>query len=168
MARKKSIYYVDPVELLEEVKLYKSSGKCSERLGALLLLMARNFSSKGNFAGYTWRADMVSEGVLTVVKYLRSFNPEKSSNAFSYITQILTNAFRLTIINEKKNIHIKNICYYSSLHNPLDEESSYVMKSLDYEKIQNSVPEGTTSQHDINHLWVEQKPSHLQSANLPL
>jgi hypothetical protein len=53
MARKKSIYYVDPHELLEEVKKYKKDGVCSERLGTLLILMAKNFSSKGNYAGYT-------------------------------------------------------------------------------------------------------------------
>ena len=44
--KKKSMYYVSNAELLEEVKLYKLTGVCSERLGSMLLLIARNYSSK--------------------------------------------------------------------------------------------------------------------------
>jgi DNA-directed RNA polymerase specialized sigma subunit len=165
--RKKSIYYVSNAELLEEIKKYKVDGKASERLGNMLLLMARNYVSKGNFAGYTWRQDMVSVGVLTCIKYLRNFNPDKSSNAFSYVTQILGNAFKQTILDEKKVGHIKNICYQSSLTHPLNEESSYMQKSIDYELVQNRVADNSSKQ-EVNHLWVEQPTNSLQISSVPV
>jgi len=154
--KKKSIYYVSNAELLEEVKLYKLTGVCSERLGSMLLLIARNYSSKGNFAGYTWRQDMVSNAVYTCIKYLKNFNPEKSTNAFSYITQIIGNAFKLTINDEKKYGHIKNICYQSSLLNPLEKERCYMQKSIDYESIQNKVMDYKETSKKENYLWVNQ------------
>jgi len=162
--RKRSVNYVDPVELLEEVKNYRSTGVCSNRLGKLLLLMATNFASKGNWSGYTWKQDMISEAVLTCVKYLQNFNPEKSSNAFSYVTQILGNAFKLTIINEKKHIHIKNICHQATMLTPFMEESSYSEKSLDYASIQNRVAEDQiNTKEKPNYLWVEplQQPQNI-------
>lgn len=155
--KKKSIYYVSNVELLEEIKDYKKTGICSERLGHMLILMAKNYSSKGNFAGYTWRQDMVSNAVYTCIKYLHNFNPEKSSNAFSYITQIMGNAFKLTIIEEKKFGHIKNICYESSRIHPLESEGTYIQKSINYESVQEKVPDNQPGHYEKpNHLWVDQ------------
>jgi hypothetical protein len=156
MAKKKSAHYVSNNDLLQEIKLYKSTNVISENLGKMLLLMARNYSSKGNFANYTWRQDMISNAVFTCVKYLKNFNIEKSSNAFSYITQIMSNAFKLTIIDEKKQIHVKNICYKSSLIKPMDQETAYSQKSIDYEDIQNTIYDNKEDIHEPNNLWFDE------------
>jgi hypothetical protein len=80
----------------------------------------------------------------------------------------MSNAFKLTIIKEKQVGHIKNMCYKSSLANPLDEEASYILKSLDYEKIHNRIPVHIENKHEVNHLWIEQAETPLQFSSPPV
>lgn len=107
----KKNFYINNEELLKEVMIYKKDGILTEELGRMLLQIANHYSTKGNFSGYTWRNDMVSDAVLTCIKYLNSFNPDKSKNAFAYITQICKNSFRAYIKSQKKYIETKNMCY---------------------------------------------------------
>jgi len=108
---KKTNYYVTNRDLYDEIVKYKETGIMSQELGKMLLLVANKYSSKGNFAGYTWRQDMVSEAIFTCVKYLKNFNPEKSTNAFAYVTQIIKNSFIVYINEQKKHSKIKDMCY---------------------------------------------------------
>lgn len=110
--------YIDNEKLLEEVVEYKKTGKMSNELGKMVLDIARNFSTVGSFAGYTWTEDMIGEAVLTCVKYLKSFNPDKSNNPFAYITTICKNAFIAYIKSQNKHSKIKDTlyCTYDSLH----------------------------------------------------
>ena len=103
--------YVNNRDLLIEISDYKTNGVMSEELGRMLLEIANNFSSRGSFAGYTWREDLVADGVLTCIKYLKNFDTEKSSNAFSYITQIYYHAFLNYIKMQNKHSDIKSILY---------------------------------------------------------
>lgn len=77
----------------------------------MVIRIATGLSQKPNFSGYTWVEDMRAEAILTVVKYLRNFDPSKSSNPFAYITTICTNAFRGYIMKQKKNTIIKHQLY---------------------------------------------------------
>ena len=104
-------FYIKNGDLLTELVIFKQKGVASEELGQMLLSIARNFSSRGNFSGYTWRTDMVSEAVLTCLKYLKNFDPQKSSNAFSYITQICNNSFKAYIKTQNKHSKIKDYLY---------------------------------------------------------
>ena len=98
-------------DLLKEVIEFRKSGLFSEELGRMILLIARNLSTKGNYNGYTWKHDMVSEAACTCIKYLKNFDPERSHNAFAYVTQICQNAFKAYIKIEKKHSEIKNKCF---------------------------------------------------------
>jgi len=109
MSSKKN--YVNNKDLLSEIKIYKDSGVMSEKLGEMILEIANNFSSRGSFAGYTWRDDLVADGVLTCVKYLKNFDHTKSSNPFSYITQICYHAFLNYIKTQNKHSEIKASLY---------------------------------------------------------
>lgn len=129
--------YVSNAELLLEIVDFKSTGIASEELGQMLLAIANNYSSKGNFVGYTWRNDMVAEAVLTCIKYLKNFNPEKSTNAFSYVTQICKNSFKLYIKDQNKHSKIKDICFNTITEFRRDNEETYTQKSLDYEQLLN-------------------------------
>jgi len=110
---------VNNKDLLVEIDTYKLSGKMSEELGGMILEIANNFSSRGSFAGYTWKDDLVADAVLTCVKYLKNFDPEKSSNPFSYITQVCYHAFLNYIKNQNKHGEIK-----SKLYDRLKEEGA--------------------------------------------
>ncbi|MFA5025015.1 MAG: hypothetical protein WC503_00710 [Candidatus Shapirobacteria bacterium] len=100
-------FYVKNKDLLEELKLYKESGKMSENLGSMIFDIATNLGCSGRFAGYTYREDMVAEALLTCCKYLYNFNTEKTTNAFAYITTICRNAFLMYLKQQHKHAGIK-------------------------------------------------------------
>jgi DNA-directed RNA polymerase specialized sigma24 family protein len=103
-------HYIQNHDLYNEIVKFKENGVASETLGEYLLLIANNLSSKGRFNGYTWRNDMVSEAVLTCIKYLRGYDTERT-NAFAYVTQICKNAMFAYIKTEHKHSVIKDKCY---------------------------------------------------------
>lgn len=144
---KKGEHYVSNNELLEEIVKFKDNGVISEELGRMLLSIATHYSSKSNFSGYTWRTDMISESVLTCVKYLKNFKPEKSTNAFAYVTQIIKNSFKLYITSQKKHSKIKDICHrgYELYLEESRHAPQYAQKSLDYENILSFVDENEIS-----------------------
>lgn len=115
----------------------------SELLGKQLLTISTHYSSKSNFSGYTWRQDMISESVFTCVKYLKNFNPEKSTNAFAYVTQIIKNSFKLYITDQKKHSKIKDVCHrgFELYQSDNRNANNYTQKSLDYENILSFVDE---------------------------
>lgn len=124
--------YILNADLLKEIVVYKETGIASELLGKMLLDIANHFSTKGNFSGYTWRKDMVGDAVLTCLKYIRSFNPEKSSNAFAYVTQIIKNSFVAHIKLQKRHLEIRDVCVEKYVD--LMEDGKYYnnINSIDY------------------------------------
>ena len=60
-----------------------------------------------NFINYTFRDDLVSDGIENCLLYAHNFNPEKSKNPFSYFTQIIHHAYVRRIVKERKLMHIK-------------------------------------------------------------
>jgi DNA-directed RNA polymerase specialized sigma24 family protein len=132
----KNTHYIKNADLLKEIVAYRVNGVASERLGWMLMEIARNYSTKGNFSGYTWRTDMASEAVLTCLKYLKNFDETKSTNAFAYVTQICKNTFISYIKDQNKHGDIKDLCYKEySKH--VFENDEQVGKAINYEQIRN-------------------------------
>ena len=125
--------YVSNKDLLEEFEKYEESGVWSERMGEMVLLIASNYATKGNFAGYTWIEDMIGEAVLTCFKYMKNFDRTKSSNPFAYITQICRNAFINYIKKQQRHSVIKDVCYNNG--RILQEEEWYSSQGINYEKL---------------------------------
>ena len=65
-------------------------------------------SYRPNFINYTYRQEMISDGIENCLQYIHNFDPDKSKNPFSYFTQIIYYAFIRRIQKEKKQAHIKN------------------------------------------------------------
>lgn len=78
-----------------------------------ILLMARKYACKPNFAGYVFVEDMIADSVLCCCRYLHNFNPAKSSNGFAYITQIIHNAF-IRHIQKEKEVMYRHMLYCES------------------------------------------------------
>lgn len=76
-------------------------------IGECLYKIATRLSLKPNFISYTYRDEMISDGLENCINYLNNFNPEKSSNPFAYFTQIIWYAFLRRIDKEKKHLYIK-------------------------------------------------------------
>ena len=125
-------YYCDNSELLEELSSYKKTKRMSENLGLIILTIARNLSNKGNFAGYTWKDDMIGEAVLTCVKYLHNFEPEKSTNPFAYITTCCKNSFIAYIKAQQKHSTIKDQLYNVNGGKQYVPESSCALNYMDF------------------------------------
>jgi hypothetical protein len=111
-------HYVNNAEMLEAIKIYKAKLKeakenetehprIPEYLGECILKIATRLSHKVNFINYSYRDDMILDGIENCMICMNSFDPEKSSNPFSYFTQVIYFAFLRRIAKEKKQSYIK-------------------------------------------------------------
>lgn len=91
--------------------------------------MQQIWQTKDLSPGYTYKEDFISEAILTVLKYIQNFNPEKTTNAFSYVTQICYHAFINYIKKQKKHSAIKDLCFQNQ--NFINEET-YAQRGVDY------------------------------------
>ena len=115
----KKEHYVNNKEFLEAMKLYRKSVNKAKKekkqkppvtdyIGSCFLKIANHLSYRPNFINYTFRDDMISDGIENCLQYLDNFNPTKSNNPFAYFTQIIYYAFVRRIQKEKKQVTIKN------------------------------------------------------------
>ena len=119
LKKKKTEHYVDNKKFLEEMKKYHKKvvsarkrnhrdPKISDYIGECFLKIANHLSYRPNFINYTYKEDMISDGIENCLQYVANFDPEKSNNPFAYFTQIIYYAFIRRIQKEKKQAHIKN------------------------------------------------------------
>jgi len=77
-----------------------------EYVAESILKISQNLAKRPNFASYTMIEDMISEGCLACIRYLHNYNPQKTHNAFAYITQIIYRVFlRMIRDMQKKSYH---------------------------------------------------------------
>ena len=116
--------YVDNEKFLEQMKDFRAKVKISkengtqrprvpEYIGECIFKIASHLARKPNFATYTFKDDMISDGVENCLLYIDNFDPDKSSNPFAYFTQIIYYAFLRRIQKEKKQLYVK----YKSMEN---------------------------------------------------
>ena len=134
MAKRKKVsklHYVDNAKFLEAmiefkrdyneaVKKNKELPPVSEYLGSVFLKIAQRLSFRPNFINYTFKNDMISDGIENCLHYIHNFNPEKSNNPFAYFTQIIYYAFIRRIQKEKKQLYIK----YKTMQN-VEQKSDF-------------------------------------------
>jgi hypothetical protein len=99
------IEYKDKVKLSIENSTRKP--QISNYIGNCILLIAQRVAHKPNFSNYTFREEMISDGIENCIMYIDNFNPEKSSNPFAYFSQIIHFAFIRRIVKERKQQYIK-------------------------------------------------------------
>ena len=117
-ATKKRKHYVNNPDLLKALGDYRT--KCLEYdalgkehpivpnyIGECFMKIAEGLSHKPNFIGYTYRDEMVADGIENCIMYFRNFDPDKSINPFAYFTQIIYYAFLRRIAKEKKQLYVK-------------------------------------------------------------
>jgi len=118
MAKAKK-HYVNNKELFEAMVSYQQSIRDAqesgddrppvpEYVGQCLVQIANRLSHKPNFINYSYRDEMISDGIENCITYINNFNPEKSKNPFAYFTQIIYYAFLRRIQKEKKQLYIKH------------------------------------------------------------
>jgi len=143
----KSKHYVNNKEFLQAISDWKEVVKEAESageeqppvtnyIGECFLKIAQHLSYRPNFINYTFREEMISDGIENCLQYVNNFNPEKSKNPFSYFTQIIYYAFIRRIQKEKKQSHVKHKMIEKAMvptfdQNPLDQ-TNYGNSYMDY------------------------------------
>lgn len=116
MAAKK--HYVNNKDFLESIVEYKNAcdvardrGKqipvIPDYIGECIFEISTRIARRPNFSGYSFKEDMIMDGVENCLKYIEKFNPEKSSNPFAYFSQVIWFAFLQRIAKEKKFLYTK-------------------------------------------------------------
>ena len=111
-------HYINNPDFLQALIDYKKScveaneaGKPEPRvpnyIGECFLKISEHLARKPNFISYSFKEEMISDGIENCVMYFRNFDPEKSKNPFAYFTQIVYYAFLRRIDREKKQIYLK-------------------------------------------------------------
>jgi len=107
-------HYVDNKKFLAALIDYKKSidvakvegmgtPQVPKYIGECFIKIATHLSYKSNFINYTFKDDMISDGIENCLTAATKFDPEKSSNPFAYYTQIIYFAFIRRIQKEKKH-----------------------------------------------------------------
>ncbi|NDG31221.1 sigma factor for late transcription [bacterium] len=114
-------------EFRDKVKTAKESGtqrpRVPEYIGECVFKIASHLARKPNFANYTFKDDMISDGVENCLLYIDNFDPDKSSNPFAYFTQIIYFAFLRRIQKEKKQLYVKYKTMENEVINSLIENN---------------------------------------------
>ena len=145
---KEKPHYVDNKKFLEAMIEYRDRcEKAKNRnrkkpdvtnyIGECFLKIANHLSYRPNFINYTFRDDMISDGIENCLQYMDNFNPDKSKNPFAYFTQIIYYAFIRRIQKEKKQIQIKSkLIANAGVENMMDQlqgdDQQYQSQLLDY------------------------------------
>ena len=98
--KKKKPHYVNNKEFLQAMVEWKAKCREAEKagkpqppitnyIGECFLKIANHLSYRPNFINYTYREEMISDGIENCLQYVHNFNPDKSNNPFAYFTQII-------------------------------------------------------------------------------
>lgn len=117
--------YAAMVEYRKSVTAASLAGEPKPRIpvyiGECIMKIATHLAYKPNFSNYTFRDEMISDGIENCLQYIDNFDPGKSQNPFAYFTQIIYFAFIRRIQKEKKYLYTK----YAAIEraNLMDETS---------------------------------------------
>ena len=142
----KQKHYINNQDFLTALVDYKT--RCAEAeaankpkpnipnyIGECFMKIAEGLSHKPNFINYTYRDEMISDGIENCLMYFDNFDPAKSKNPFAYFTQIIYYAFLRRIQKEKKQLYVK---YKATEQMGILDE----MEMMEYE-------DGTTKQFEL-------------------
>ena len=145
---KQKPHYVDNKKFLEAMiehrercekaaKRNRKKPEVTNYIGECFLKIANHLSFRPNFINYTFRDDMISDGIENCLQYMDNFNPDKSKNPFAYFTQIIYYAFIRRIQKEKKQIQIKSkLIANTAVENMMDQlqgdDQQYQSQLLDF------------------------------------
>lgn len=142
--QRKPKHYINNKTLLEEMIKYKQAIVDAENtsiqkpqipryIGESLMMICNKLSNKFNFINYTYKDEMIADGIENCIAAVDNFDPTKSNNPFAYFTQIAWNAFVRRIQKEKKQTYIKHKNFeMSGIINELMEENILANKHNEY------------------------------------
>ena len=118
MAKRAKRNYVNNPDFLEALIQYKKACETARSnktdlpiipnyIAECIQSIANRLATKPNFSGYTFKDDMIMDGIENCLLYIENFDPGRSNNPFAYFTQIIWFAFLRRIATEKKYLYTK-------------------------------------------------------------
>ena len=113
-----SAHYIDNKDFLVKISAYRelrieaeecgdSKPRVTNYIGECFVKIANHLAFKSNFVNYTFRDEMILDGIENCLTYMDNFDPAKSKNPFAYFTQITYYAFIRRIQKEKRQMETK-------------------------------------------------------------
>ena len=111
---KRKAHYVDNKKFYETIVEYKKCLKHAktegvdrpripEYAGECILKIAENLATKPCFINYSYKEEMISDGIENSITYFNDYDPKKGKNPFAYFTQVIYYAFLRRINKEEKS-----------------------------------------------------------------
>ena len=152
-------HYVDNKQFGEALVAYSAQVKQASEAGLpqpivtdyiarCFLRMAEGLSHRPNFNGYSYREEMVMDGVESCLKAVTNYDPTATTrsgvpNAFGYFTQIIFYAFLQRIGKEKKQqdakLHLMNSIDISDLIEMGDHASTNGVERLFIDELRSRI-----------------------------
>lgn len=126
MSKKKKEHYIDNVKFTQAATEYALAyaeaeennlrpPRISNYCGECIILLAHKIANMNCFNQYTFKDDMISDGIEVCLKYFHKFDPEKislrtgkkSAGAHAYFTMFVYNAMVNRINIEKEQMYLK-------------------------------------------------------------
>jgi len=111
------------IEYIDKCKILEDEGKdippIPDDIAKQFVVLATKLGSRYNFAGYSYRDDMVSDAIFACCAKIRKFDYNISTNAFAYFTNVCWRAMVDVINFEAKMSYIK-----AKMHQSLDYDQT--------------------------------------------
>lgn len=92
MAKEKLKHYLSNKELVAEIIECKAQDRLSRKAENMFCLLGKKLMNKMYYHNQDDRNDCYQAGMLGLLLQWRSFNPDKSDNAFAYYTEVFKRA----------------------------------------------------------------------------
>ena len=174
---KPTAHYIDNKEFYRKISEYKDlvnhakennlpKPKVTNYLGECFVKISNHLAFKSNFVNYTFKDEMILDGIENCLTYINNFDPTKSANPFAYFTQITYFAFIRRIQKEKRHLDTK-LRYLQSidLQEILDEIEGDPHSENDYlswvkENIDNHQKDASIIEKNNNIVQTKRRPKY--------
>lgn len=111
------VHYVDNQKFYQEILNHKKKvtearekgledPRLPNYIGECIWKIASKLANKPCFINYSYRDEMISDGIENCILYFNDYNPDIGKNPFAYFTQVIYFAFLRRINKEEKNRYI--------------------------------------------------------------
>lgn len=119
---KKPKHYINNTDLLNAIVAWQESCKVAVKkgeqtpiipdyIGKCIMDICERLSHRYNFNNYSYRDEMVPDGIEACINAVKNFDIKKTDRAFAYLTMVAFRAFQRRILTERKQQYIKHKNY---------------------------------------------------------
>ena len=95
--------------LADAVKWAQQKHRVPKQLAIFMMHLAETYAERSSYRGYTFKEDMIQEGVHAMLGGFKSFDCNRSDNVFAYLTILCKSGFMRFISQERKQSDLKSL-----------------------------------------------------------